>query len=207
MKTFGFIPSHITPLTVKFKAPKTMPLPKKYSYKPFLSPVTNQGIYPYCIPHSIATWLNWRENTKTGVKIDNHIKYEDIYYAKKTMGGEGMTYQDAFDYLKKQGVKSDKGILKISTPAIISSPDLIKAALIANGPCFGALPVCNSESSTFWKRTGSPIEGWHSVTIVGWDENGYIIRNSWGVAYGDRGYITLPYSDVSNFIELWTILG
>ena len=113
MKTFGFIPSHITPLTVKFKAPKTMPLPKKYSYKPFLSPVTDQGSYPYCIPHSIATWLNWRENTKTGVKIDNHIKYEDIYYAKKTMGGEGMTYQDAFDYLKKQGVKSDKGKLKI----------------------------------------------------------------------------------------------
>ena len=102
MKTFGFIPSLITPKTVRFNAPKSMNLPKTYSYKPFLSPVTNQGVQPYCVPHSIATWLNWRENIKTGVKIDNHIRYDDIYYSKKTRVGEGMTYQDAFDYLKKK---------------------------------------------------------------------------------------------------------
>ena len=207
MKTFGFIPSLITSKTVRFNAPKSMNLPKTYSYKPFLSPVTNQGTQPYCVPHSIATWLNWRENIKTGVKIDNHIRYDDIYYSKKTRIGEGMTYQDAFDYLKTKGVKSDKGILKISTPAIVPNEALLKAALIANGPCFGALPVYNSESPTFWKRTDGSPEGWHSIAIVGWNEEGYIIRNSWGVFFGDRGYITIPYSDAISFREIWTILG
>ena len=160
MRTFGFIPSKITPDIVKFQAPKSMPLPKKYSYRPFLSPVTNQRCDPYCIPHSIATWLNWRENTKTGVKVDNHIRYSDIYYSKKIQG-EGMTYKEAFDYLKTKGVKTDKGVMKISTPGFISNIEFIKAALIANGPCFGALPVYDSESDTFWKRNGSPIQGWH----------------------------------------------
>ena len=206
MKTFGYIPSLITWNTPKYKAPASQPLPKKYTYRPFLSPVTNQGTDPYCIPHSIATWLNWRENTKTGIKVDNHIRYQDIYRAKKVTG-EGMTYQEAFDFLKKKGVKTDKGVMKISQVGYIPNINALKAALIANGPCFGALPVYDPDCNQFWKRNGSPVQGWHSITIVGWNEEGFIIRNSWGVTYGDKGYMTLPYVDASNFKELWTILG
>jgi len=206
MKAFGYIPSTITPKTVRFQVSKSMPIPKKYTYRPFLSPITNQGSDPYCIPHSIATWLNWKENIKTGVKIDNHIRYSDIYKSKKIYG-EGMTYQDAFDYLKTKGVKTDKGIMKISEVGYIPNISLLKAALLANGPCFGALPVYDMDADKFWKRTGSQIQGWHSVTIVGWNEQGYIIRNSWGVGFADKGYILLPYSDESYFREIWTILG
>lgn len=207
MKSYGFIPSLITSKTERFKAPKSMNLPKKYTYRPFLSPITNQGNNPYCIPHSIACWLNWRENVKTGVKNDYHINYSDIYHSRKPNLNEGMTYQDAFEYLKKKGVKTDKGIMKISAVGYISSESLLKAAIIANGPCFGALPVYDPDKPEFWKRNGGKNQGWHSITIVGWDENGYIIRNSWGVGYADKGYVLLPYSDVHNFRELWTILG
>ena len=206
MKTYGYIPSVIKPTTPKFQGMKTLNLPKKYSYRPFLSPVTNQGSNPYCIPHSIATWLNWRQNVKTGSKVDNHIRYEDIYKSKK-IAGEGMTYQEAFDFLKKKGVKSDKGIMKVSAAGIVPSIAVLKQALIANGPCFGALPVYDSESDTFWKKTNTKPEGWHSITIVGWDDKGFIIRNSWGVSFADRGYITVPYEDATMFREIWTILG
>lgn len=206
MKSFGFIPSIITPETVRFKAPKSMPIPKKYTYRPYLSPVTNQGSQPYCIPHSIATWLNWKENIKTGAKVDNHIKYEDIYYSRKT-SGEGMTYADAFNYLKKKGVKTDKGVMKISEVGYIPNITLLKAAILANGPCLGALPVYDTENDMFWRRTGSKIIGWHAIAIVGWNEQGYIIRNSWGAGYSDKGYIVLPYGDESSFREIWTILG
>ena len=206
MKTYGYIPSVIKPTTQKFQGMKTLNLPKKYSYRPFLSPVTNQGTNPYCIPHSIATWLNWRQNVKTGSKVDNHIRYEDIYKSKK-VAGEGMTYQEAFDFLKKKGVKSDKGTMKVSAAGIVPSIAVLKQALIANGPCFGALPVYDSESDTFWKKTNTKPEGWHSITIVGWDDKGFIIRNSWGVSFADRGYITVPYEDANMFREIWTILG
>jgi len=206
-RNYGFIPTLITDKTVKYQAPKTMNIPVKFSYRPFLSPITDQGCNPYCIPHSIATWLNWKMNTKKGLTIDNHIRYEDIYKGKKSMFGEGMTYQEAFDTLKKKGVKTDSGIVKIKDAGFISSHMLLKAALLANGPCFGALPVYDSESQTFWKKTKMKPEGWHSITIVGWDEKGYIIRNSWGTGYADHGYVLLSYEDTSSFKELWTILS
>lgn len=206
MKTFGLIPSLITSKTPKFQAPKSMPIPKKYTYRPFLSPVTNQGSDPFCIPHSIGCWLNWKENIKSGVKVDNHIKYADIYKIKQTEG-EGMTYLEAFNFLKTKGVKSDKGIMKISEVGYIPSVAMLKAAILANGPCLAALPVYNSEVETFWRRTGSKMEGLHAITVVGWNENGYIIRNSWGVGFADKGYIILPYEDEKYFREIWTILG
>ena len=206
MKTFGYIPSLITSKTYRYRAPKSISLPQKFSYRPYLSPVTNQGDNPYCIPHSVATWLNWRENIKTGAKVDNHIKYEDIYKSRMN-NTSGMTYLDAFDFLKRKGVKSDKGKLKITTVGYVSNMTQLKPALLANGPCFGALPVYDPDSNTFWKRTGSKMQGWHSITIVGWNEQGYIIRNSWGVGYGDKGYMTVPYEDEHYFSEIWTILG
>lgn len=206
MKNFGFIPSVITDKTVKYQAPASKNLPKKYTFAPFLSPVGNQGSDPYCIPYSIGTWLNWKENIKTGAKLDYHIKYSDIYDSKKS-SGEGMTYQEAFNYLKTKGVKTDKGIKKITEAGFITTPILLKQAILANGPCFGALPVYNSEIDTFWEKTGGSIEGWHSITIVGWDEKGYIIRNSWGTSFGNRGYVTIPYEDANLFREIWTILG
>lgn len=206
MKAFGYIPSFITPKVKRFQAPKTMPLPKKYSYRPYLSPITNQGSDPYCIPHSIASWLNWRENIKTGVKIDNHIRYEEIYKSK-SVAGSGMTFLEAFNYLKTKGVKTDKGKMKISDVGYVPNLSTLKAAIIANGPCFGALPVFDPDSSTFWRRNGSKMEGWHAVAIVGWDEKGYIIRNSWGVGFADKGYVTVPYDEAGDFKEIWTILG
>lgn len=206
MKKFGFIPSTITPLIPKFGVNKSLSIPNIFSYKNFLSPVTNQGQNPYCIPHSIACWLNWRENMKKGTKNDFHIKYEDIYKSKKS-SGEGMTYVEAFKYLKDIGVKTDNGIMKISDFGYVSSVNLLKAAILANGPCFGALPVYDSLSPTFWKKTKSTPEGWHSISIVGWDETGYIIRNSWGTSFANRGYITIPYSDTKSFREIWTILA
>lgn len=206
-RNYGFIPTLITDKTVRYQAPKPMNIPVKFSYRPFLSPITDQGSNPYCIPHSIATWLNWKMNTKKGLTIDNHIRYGNIYKGKKSMFGEGMTYQEAFDLLKTKGVKTDSGIVKIKDAGFISSHMLLKAALLANGPCFGALPVYDTEMQEFWKKTRMKPEGWHSITIVGWNEKGYIIRNSWGTGYADCGYVLLPYEDISSFRELWTILS
>lgn len=206
MKNYGFIPTLITNDTIKYQAPKTMPIPVKFSYRPFLSPVTNQGFDPYCVPHSIASWLNWKLNSRFGLKVDNHIIYKDIYNSRKGKTN-GMTYQDAFNYLKSSGVKTDKGVVKITSAGYIPNINFLKSAILANGPCFGALPVYDSSSRTFWENTKSTLEGWHSVAIVGWDEKGYIIRNSWGSGFADNGYVVLPYADAKSFKEIWTILG
>jgi len=62
-----------------------------------------------------------------------------------------------------------------------------------------------------WNGFGEPVGG-HAVEIVGWDiKNGvdcWIIKNSWGTSWGDKGYFYLPYNyllDDSLTSELWNI--
>lgn len=42
--------------------------------------------------------------------------------------------------------------------------------------------------------------GGHAVTIVGYDntKNWFIVRNSWGPKWGDKGYFYLPYDYITN---------
>lgn len=53
-------------------------------------------------------------------------------------------------------------------------------------------------------RTG---QGGHCMVIVGYDENKrcWIVRNSWGKSWGDKGYCYVPYDylDASSANDLW----
>ena len=75
-----------------------------------------------------------------------------------------------------------------------------------NGPCVGGLPVFNSKSDEFWiKNPYTDFEGGHAISIVGYNDDGFIIRNSWGKSYGENGYYVINMSDFKYFTEIWTI--
>ena len=42
-----------------------------------------------------------------------------------------------------------------------------------------------------------------SRIIVGYNKEGFIIRNSWGTSYGNNGYSILKYKDFNKVIECW----
>lgn len=201
----GFIPSVIDGTEQEFKAPKNMGLPKSFSYKKYLPEVLNQGADPICVPCSLSANINWRLNLKDGTSEDNKVRLFDIYNSK-TIEGEGMTFKEAFKYLMETGVKTKEGNFKIAKYARVGYPDAIKFAVVANGPCVGVLPVYNSDSADeFWNDRYGDFLGYHAVAIVGYDENGIIIRNSWGSAYGKDGYTLVKNKDINKFREVWTI--
>lgn len=205
-RTLGFKKSEIDGSEHLFSA--GMPyedLPKKYSYRKYLPNVINQGTNPICVPCSISAYLNWKENLKDGSKKDNKINYFEIYDIK-TSQGEGMTFKEAFYYLRHNGVRSNSGKLMIKEYAFIQSIMLLKEAIIMNGPCLGALPVYNYDSEFWNKRYGDELHGYHAISIVGYDEEGFIIRNSWGSGFGSGGYTKIKYDDTDKFVELWTIV-
>jgi C1A family cysteine protease len=49
--------------------------------------------------------------------------------------------------------------------------------------------------------------GGHCILIVGYNENGFIIRNSWGNLFGNKGYTLLPYNEFNSIFEAWTIIA
>ena len=198
----GFI-SSIDGTEYEFEFKENRGLPIKYSYMKQLPPVLNQGDKPYCIPCSLSEWLNWKTNIIFGNKTDNSIDLKQIFD-----GGNGktngMTCKDAFKYLITNGVNSKVGILKISNYFSVKNLIALRYAIVANGPCIAVLPVYNPEKDKFWTGHKSDFLGYHAVAVVGYDENGFIIRNSWGDNYGIDGYSYITDDDTLKCKEIWT---
>lgn len=201
----GCIPSKMDGSEKIFNVEEEVTLPSYYSYVDTLPSVLDQGSEQICVPCTVSSYLNWRENLRDGLIKDNGVSLYEIYRSR-TNNGEGMTYKDALSYLRKKGVKSDVGRLHIKQYGRVMSSMMLKYAIIMNGPCFGALPVF-SDRDKFWKKTyGDIFMGYHAIAIVGYDEDGFIIRNSWGDNFGDNGYVTIPYNDFKELIEIWTVM-
>lgn len=54
-----------------------------------------------------------------------------------------------------------------------------------------------------------PQVGAHAMAIVGYDDalDGFIVENSWGTGWGDKGYGVLPYTVLRDAFEIWAIRG
>jgi hypothetical protein len=201
----GCIPSTMDGSEKIFGLDNTPTIPNEYTYVDNLPDVLDQGSAQICVPCTVSSYLNWKKNLEDGIVKDNSVYLYEIYRSRTNIG-EGMTYKDALKYLRKNGVKSKSGVLKINSYGRVLSKEVLKYALILNGPCFGALPVY-SDRDKFWEKwAGDTFCGYHAIALVGYNEEGFIIRNSWGRKFGDNGYVTIPYEDFDELIEIWTVI-
>lgn len=94
--------------------------------------------------------------------------------------------------------------------------DDIREQLAQNNPIAGGFPVYESFMSNGVRTTGIvPMPkrsekqvGGHAVVICGYDDakRMFLIRNSWGTSWGQKGYCWMPYEFVMMFFsDLWTI--
>ena len=203
---YGFVPSKMDGTETKFRKIKDFEIPDEYSYRKYLPSVIDQGSKPICVPCSLSAYINWAINTDTGEnKVDNKVDLQEIFDSSSVKSSEGMTFKDGLKFLKHEGVSTKEGVETIDRYAVIGSEIALKQALILNGPCVGALPVYDSRVTEFWDSSYGDYQGGHAVSVVGYNEDGFIIRNSWGRTYGDNGYSVIPYDDFNKFMEIWTI--
>lgn len=204
---FGYVPSTMDGSEWIFGAPSAnLSLPSEYGYRKYLPSVINQGSLSICVPCSVSAYLNWKKNLETGERRDNKVALMDIYNIR-TNDGEGMSFKEALHYLRHHGVRSNAGILGINSYGRIMNPIALKYALVMNGPCLGALPVY-SDDCDFWnKKPGNQLLGYHAISICGYNEDGFIIRNSWGTGFCDDGYTVITYEEFSKLLEVWTIIN
>lgn len=94
----------------------------------------------------------------------------------------------------------------------------IKSAIYEGYPVAISLKVFESFSSTINSGQGSNVQsngfvsyptdeelastdfGYHAMVIVGYSDEGkyFVVRNSWGVNFGDKGYCYIPYSYIGD---------
>jgi C1A family cysteine protease len=92
---------------------------------------------------------------------------------------------------------------------------LIKQVLVAGLPIIFGMNVYESFESETVTRTGMvtvPREnenllGGHVALIVGYDESKrcFIVMNSWGINWGDKGYFYLPYDYLPLTSDMWVV--
>lgn len=203
---FGWNPSEIDGSEYKFSEMNNFQIPDKYSFVDYLPDVENQGNTNMCVTYAIASHLDWNLNVDHGYDntIQHNIDKNEIYSVRKTPGDNGMTFKEALSYVRKHGVNSDHGVIKIEKYAMIESEVSLKQALLLNGPCIGGMFVKDANKTDFWN--GKRNLGGHAIAIVGWTKEGFIIRNSWGKSYGNNGYSIMKYSDFDKILECWTIV-
>lgn len=91
--------------------------------------------------------------------------------------------------------------------------------LAAGYPIVGGFTVYESFESENASKTGiipmpkrsEKILGGHAVMLVGYDDSKqwFIVRNSWGTGWGDKGYFYMPYEYLTNWQfadDFWTAI-
>jgi len=143
----------------------------------------------------------------------------------KTLKNQGVCLEKTWPYvISKFAVKPSAACYKEALKRQITSYHRILTldemqACIADGfPFVFGFTVYESFESQDVARTGvvqmpQPTErslGGHAVLAVGYDDvqKRFIVRNSWGTGWGQKGYFTIPYNYLANrnlADDLWTI--
>ena len=199
-------------------------LPKKIDYRDVLKNAMNQGSQNTCAAFAAIACKEWQELAEIKTRINFSTQY--IYNNRPNYPNEGMYGRDVMDILLKKGccrerfyrygnfntisdtVNQDASNFKISSYARVNTLDGLKNALHMNGPCYIAFPIYNTKLE-FWKPENNEEQtGGHAVCIVGYDDDKkhFIIRNSWGYLWGDKGHTYFPYLDFGIQWEIWSMI-
>lgn len=190
-KGLGFIESGVNPNDATYAAPK-IELPKRYELREQLR-VYDQGSKGSCVSCTVAEMYNFYCKSKGR---ESGIGFEYLYDERSDKTIDGMMPREAFEILKRES--------RIDLFARVTSLDALKKSVLVNGAALIAMNVF-SYNDDFWD--GDEFMGGHAVAVVGYDETGLIIKNSWGTGFGRGGYVTLPYGKFNKVREAWTLLG
>jgi C1A family cysteine protease len=120
-----------------------------------------------------------------------------------------------------QAAYNDAVHRKITSASKCADITAIKTALANGTPVVGGFMVYASFESAAVARTGimpfpdvarEQCLGGHAVCFVGYNDakSWFIVRNSWGTSWGDKGYFYMPYQVVTTpnmASDFWAITG
>lgn len=206
-------------------------IPNVLDYRDTLKPPRHQGEQGTCYAQAVACVKEWQENKDYG--FTEYFSPQFFYNNRPNIlddnekNDSGMFTRDVMKLLKNVGICREKVYPygRIEKPdqipkkifeeakahtikgfAKVTELEKVKLCLQETGPCLITFPTFNY-SNEFWiEKQGDKKKGGHAVAIVGYNKEGFIIRNSWGMFWGDKGYSIYKYSDWGIHWEIWCIV-
>lgn len=206
-------------------------LPIVLDYRADLLPVRNQKNQGSCFAMSVACMKEYQEKQDYGLNeyLSSQFFYNirDNLYDNNKNNDEGMYGRNVMKSLMKYGICSENlytyGRIqykdkipescfkeaenhKIKGYGRVLSIEALKYSLKYNGLCLIVFPIYNYGPEMWIKNENDKFLGGHAMTIVGYLEKCFIIRNSWGSDWGDNGYSYYFFSDWGAHWEIWTTI-
>jgi C1A family cysteine protease len=183
---------------------------------------TKQNLTPNFIPSRLFIYYNERViehtvNSDSGAMIRDGMKS----VAKQGDCPESLWPYDISKFAVKPSPECYSEALKdkvIQYQRLVQNLNQMKGCLASGYPIVFGFTVYESFESSQVSQTGvvpmpahgEQVLGGHCVVAVGYDDaqQRFIVRNSWGTAWGMNGYCTMPYAyliDPNLSSDFWTI--
>lgn len=195
-------------------------------------PVKNQGTKPTCTAHALACVVEYhyqkqhnehkefstefiygvREkgyNMSDGLSIryglNTLLKYGDVYrtdcWGNNTYEKAMKTVYGDFENLQELAFPH-----RISAYFRLESAEELKTALMKYGPAVVSMYLRKGDKlvkDVYTYPANAKNRGAHCVYIYGWNEQGWLVQNSWGKLYGWDGRFVIPFD--FKFNEMWGV--
>ena len=178
--------------------------PLKIDNRQLASVTDNQGQTPHCAAYSICNWAEAILWKRTGKLIN--LNADQVYAKAKELDGspnsDGTWLEYAIKaavqlggfqtsgmnvkFFQNEGTQTTVEMLKF----LIHKYDFLHAGFEINSGWYKA-----TEEDPIIKKTSTSLGG-HAVLLVGYDQIGVYIQNSWGKGWGSKGFAILPWSQV-----------
>lgn len=198
--------------------------------------IRDQGSLGSCAPHTANTCAEFTELHDLDPDHDQLSVLWTYYYARQKIGtvGEdsGSHIRDCFKVLAERGSPRNRywpydisRFREQPSAGERSAPHhrTLEYKAIQEGN-EDAMRICLGEGYPFafgfavyesfwrigadgqWSGERGRIDGYHAVVAVGYTEKHWIIRNSWGIEFGDRGHFYVPRGWMNNeAYDCWTV--
>lgn len=195
-------------------------LPELFDMRDSLKVVRDQGSEGTCAAFTASCIKEYQEYFDTN--FTDYMSPRFIYSNRINQDSEGMYPRDVMKILHTVGSVPETTVpydvtkfnideyldiankYKIKAYASIKTIDGLKQSLITNGPALLAVPVYNYGVHMWKQFNHESLKGGHAMTIVGWNNEGFIVRNSWGKKWQDNGYTIFPYEHWGMQWEVWS---
>jgi C1A family cysteine protease len=200
-------------------------LPEELDLRGDMQDVVNQGSQGTCSAQSASAIREYQEQKE--MQLNQYLSPQFVYNLRSNYPGAGMFGRNTMEILLKNGICRELtyayGTIEpiedipsevyneakhhvIQEYARVTTLKGLKESLYRNGPCYISFPVYNY-GGRFWKeKEGDKMIGGHAVCVVGYNKEGFILRNSWGKGWVDNGYTVYPYRDWNSHWEIWTVI-
>lgn len=227
IETFGALKSPFDARDYKLVAsaetyPDTFELPKVT--------VKNQGSVSSCVAHATSSVVEYHHKRQHNEKKSFSTEF---IYGLRDPGyyvGKGMYIRNALNTLRKYGdvptadlrgnneyqkameivnakldeLKDKAYPHRVSSYFRVYDENAVKEALMKHG--YVVVSMNWHEDARLVDNVYTPFgrtSGRHAVVIYGWNEKGWLVQNSWGSLWGNKGRFIIPFD--FKFNEMWGI--